>query len=200
MNKIKTKKTIGKILNGISVVVVLICLVLVVFSTVSLARNHFVRVFGYSLHLVVTDSMTPEILVDDLVVAQKTNKENIKVGDDIVFISDDPILRGNMVVHRVVKIEENGAFRTQGVKIGAPIDSYPVYSPLGKVVAVNTSVGKVFKVIVEYRIFIFILLLLILTVIIISEAISVKFTLKAQKLAEKEEKEKIRKEIEGDKW
>lgn len=199
MKKTKTKKTIGKILNGVSVVVILICLVLVVFSTVSLAKNHFVRVFGYSFHLVVTDSMTPEICVGDLAVAKKTDKESIKVGDDIVFVSDDPVLRGNMVVHRVVEIDENGTFRTQGVKIGALIDTYPVINPLGKVVAVSSSFGKVFGGIVKYRIFVFLALLLILAVIIIWEMVSVNFTLKAQKLAEKEEKEKIRQEIEGDK-
>lgn len=194
--KTKTKKILGKIVNGISVLVILLCLVLVVFSTVSLAKNHFVRLFGHSLHLVVTGSMEPEIHVNDLVVAKRTDNSNIAVGDDIVFISDDPLLMGNMVVHRVVKIEEDGAFRTQGVAVGTRIDEYKVTKPLGKVVAVSSGFGKVFAFIVKYRIFAFIALLLILVVVIIWEAVSVSYNAKLQK-QETIEKERIKKEIEG---
>lgn len=194
--KAKTKKIIGKVANGISVVVILLCLVLVVFSTVSLAKNHFVRLFGHSLHLVVTGSMEPEIHVNDLVVAKQTKYDSIAVGDDIVFISDDPILMGNMVVHRVVKIEEDGAFRTQGVANGTRIDEYKVYEPLGKVVAVSSGFGKVFAFIVKYRFFAFIALLLILTIVIIWEVASVSYNAKLQK-QEAIEKERIKKEIDG---
>ncbi len=181
----KTKSIISKIISGISVSILLVCLALVVYSTISLAKNRFVRFFGYSFHIVVTDSMTPEINVGDLVVAQKTDNEEIKLGDDIVFFSNDPVLKGHMVVHRVVGINEDGSFDTQGIKVGAPIDSYPASDIVGKVVSANTFFGKAFAYIVLYRFFVFVGILLILVVVIIFEAVSISYNLKAQK-AEKD--------------
>ena len=177
----KAKSIINKIITGISLGILLVCLVLVVYSTVSLAKNRFVRFFGYSFHIVVTDSMTPEINVGDLVIAQKTDKDNISLGDDIVFFSKDPVLRGNMVVHRVVGINEDGSFDPQGIKIGAPIDSYPASDIVGKVVSSNAFLGKAFGYIVMYRFFVFVVILLILVVVIIFEAVSINYNLKVEK-------------------
>lgn len=105
------------------------------------------RIFNYSFHIVVTDSMTPELNVGDFIIAEKTDKENIIIGDFIIFISPDPDLKGKLIVHKVINTGtgENGEiyFNTQGIKEGVAPDSYPVANIIGKYCGKSALFGKI---------------------------------------------------------
>lgn len=103
------------------------------------------RIFGYSFHVVVSDSMTPRLNVGDFIVAKKTGVKDIKTGDGIIFNSPDPKLRGMLIVHKVVNIyTQNGTiyFQTSGIKEGAVPDEYPVSEIIGKYVWKSAFLGK----------------------------------------------------------
>lgn len=72
--------------------------------------------FGYSFYIVISQSMEPEIMVDDCVVLSKVTDVNLlTIGDDIGYIND----YGEVVVHRIVRIEEAESgglcFETRGI-------------------------------------------------------------------------------------
>jgi len=60
---------------------------------------------------VVSGSMAPDIPVGSLVVIVKTNAEDIKVGDDITFVTAGD----KVVTHRVVEINAENEFITWGI-------------------------------------------------------------------------------------
>ena len=70
------------------------------------------KLFGIEFRAVITGSMTPEIPVGSLVVIVPTKAEDIKVGDDITFIS----VGEKIVTHRVIEINhEKNEFITWGI-------------------------------------------------------------------------------------
>ncbi len=74
----------------------------------------------YNAYVVLTGSMEPTIMVNDVVITKKRNKEEIKKDDIITFISSDPRFAGTIITHRVIEdpiIDEstkNYKFKTKG--------------------------------------------------------------------------------------
>lgn len=190
--------TLAKTINCICIAIAVCCLGLLIYVTVSLTVKDSVSFFGYSLHVVVTDSMTPEINVGDLVVAKKTDKADIQVGDDIVFVSSDPRLKGNTLVHRVVAVNTDGSFSTSGIKQGASVDPYPATEIVGVVKKVSSSGGSFIEKLVDNKTAIFLLLILAACAVAVVEVfriISVAHKAKAEDAARADVKEEIKKEI-----
>ena len=70
------------------------------------------KLTGIELRAVATGSMTPDIPVGSLVVIVPTKAEDIKVGNDITFLTQGDIT----VTHRVVEIDrEKNEFTTWGI-------------------------------------------------------------------------------------
>lgn len=182
--KSRAKRVWNVISVAITVLLMIVALVTLIAVTSARAGGKPPSLFGYTFSIVITDSMTPEINVDDLVIAKKCNNSEIAVGDDIVFVSADPVLKGNKVVHRVVGINLDGSFVTQGIKEGARPDKCAVTETVGKVVAVNTFFGKALKFMTENKNIIF--LLLILTVVVVA-IVEIAGLLIKKKTPEKEE-------------
>lgn len=177
------KKSLAKkIFSIISIVILIISVIIFSIIVVARARGEIPGIFGYSFHIVVTDSMTPEIVEGDMVICRKTPAKDIKEGDDILFTSPDPALRGITIVHRVIQVLPDGGLVTQGIKQGAPVDTYPVYSIKGKAVAVSSFFGKVFMGLTNNRNIVFGAALLALLAIISSEIITIVLEVYRKKL------------------
>jgi signal peptidase I len=184
----KKKRLLRQILTIASACILIIILGLFGWIFVSRVRGNAPGIFGYTFHLVVTDSMTPEINVNDLVIAKKASLSDFAVGDDVVFVTSDPSLNGITIVHRVVGIHADGSLITQGVKTGAGVDPYPARNVIGKVVAVSTFWGKVFALFTKNRNIVFGVALLMLLAIILSEIIQISRTVTEKKLLAEKEK------------
>ena len=110
--------------------------------------------FDMALAVILTDSMEKELSVNDLVIIKKTNDYNIN--DIVAFDAGDKI-----VVHRIVRIDDDGLITTKGdanddedppisvdrIK-GEVIKAYPkigliirtIKSPAGSIILLVTSV------------------------------------------------------------
>ena len=110
----KIMTIVGAILCVILIPILIINLTLIVKSYVN--ADEVPAIGGYSPMIVLTDSMLPEISSGDLIIAEKIDPKDVKVGDVISFF--DPAGNGSSVVtHRVIEIvEENGEtkWRTRG--------------------------------------------------------------------------------------
>ena len=58
----------------------------------------------YNAYVVLTGSMVPEILVNDVVVTKRVEEEKLKVGDIITFISTDERFNGLIITHRIKQV------------------------------------------------------------------------------------------------
>ena len=56
----------------------------------------------YNAYVVLTGSMIPEILPNDVVITKKTEGEKLKVGDIITFIPSDSRISNIIVTHRIL--------------------------------------------------------------------------------------------------
>ena len=150
------KKTIKKVFQII--LISFISLVLIIFISLwnikSLKSEVLPMPFDMAMAVILTDSMEKELSVNDLVIIKKTNDYTI---DDVVaFDAGDKI-----VVHRIIRIDDNGIITTKGdanededpsisvdkIK-GEVIKSYPkiglmirtIKSPAGSIILLVTSV------------------------------------------------------------
>lgn len=168
--KSKVKKVIsliGTIFIDAVLVITILLFAVVVFSRI---QGKTPEVFGYSFYVVVTGSMEPEIHVGDLIVVKETDKADIKVGDDILFYTDDDYwISQNIerVVHRVIAIDDTGeeiSFTTKGVA-NLSADREPAVNVIGVVKAKSTFFGKL---VYGDKNLVFIVCVLILLVICVS--------------------------------
>ena len=198
---------VSKIIGIISTVFLVVCVGVLMYTTISYARTGLVKVFGYSYHLIQSPSMEPDIKVGDLVIVKKVPFDEIDVGDDILFKCEDTNSQvyGKYVVHRVIaKTDTEGVYRTQGINNSGP-DLVPSKAE-GKVVKVNSSLGGLFTFITQGRNIIFVIAIagiVIFSVMQLCSVISNSQKLKNEKEKDKlysdnELKEKLKKEIESE--
>ncbi|MBQ8121099.1 MAG: signal peptidase I [Ruminococcus sp.] len=103
----------------LAVKVTLFALIAVMFFTVVYVmvcnfRGKVASIGGYSVMKVVTGSMEPSIHVDDYILIKKTDVSELKVGDVITFLSDDPQIKDMPNSHRITEINEDGTFTVKG--------------------------------------------------------------------------------------
>ncbi len=117
-NNPNKRKIFSKILTVFTVVISLLAALLFFLGIKTRIDKSPVVLFGYSISIVVSPSMEPEINVGDLIVVKHADVNFPKVGDNVVFKSRIKGLEGEQVVHKVVEKgeDEKGIyFVTKGV-------------------------------------------------------------------------------------
>ena len=108
--KLKAKKILN-IITTVIFAVVFVCLV-VVFIMVSVQRKigKEVKIFGHYMLAVLTDSMSPTIEPNEVILSKDPELEYIKEGAIVTFIAPSGPLKGKNETHRISRIiyDENG--------------------------------------------------------------------------------------------
>ena len=105
-------------------VLLIIAPFLIFLTTVVIDKDGKHDFFGRTFYIVVSPSMEPEIKVNDCVVLKNvTSKEELKIGDDIGYFD----VHGNVIVHRIVDIKNEG---TDNVKYVTGGINNPTYDQL----------------------------------------------------------------------
>ena len=73
----------------------------------------------YNAYVVLTGSMIPQILVNDVVITKKVDLPELKIGDIITFVSSDTRFAGTIITHRIQQVFINPttkeySFETKG--------------------------------------------------------------------------------------
>ena len=98
-----TLKKIGNIVSTVLVVLMVLCAVFLMGS----------RLWGFQCYTVISRSMEPKYMVGDLLYVEKTDMNNIQVGDDITFVLNEDLV---VATHQVVRIDVvNKHFYTKGL-------------------------------------------------------------------------------------
>lgn len=121
----KTKKNLGKKILSLMFYVIIIFLILYIMVSLFLPKQT-VNIFGFKPYVVITNSMEPELMKDDLIFVKSPNYEELTKGDIITFYGD-LYLDGeiDIVTHYINSITEvDGVryYRTNGYQL--PVDNW----------------------------------------------------------------------------
>lgn len=129
-------------------------------------QNRPVSFFGRSFAIVASQSMEPEICKGDLIVFKTCDYKDVEVDNVIVFVGGDGFgsLEGQLIVHSVVEIREDGMV-TKGVNADTnPMpdrDLVTAENLLGICVYNSAFWGKAFNIFSRYGILIIVALIFI---------------------------------------
>ena len=194
------KKIFRGIINTVSILLILLS-IFIMFNVIMTNTGKQPSVAGYSMFRVVSGSMEPEIMTNDVVIVKQTDPAAIAEGDVISFYSRDKQLQGAVNTHRVIEVvtEENGSyyFRTKG-DANIREDEYPVYPEdlIGIVVRRSHAVGLFVKLVSNPLIFaaLVIIPLIIVVVTNLRDMVKIAKSVAADEVAEAERLAKKRRE------
>ena len=130
-NNTKRNKAVSIVLTVLSVLIFVFAVCVFALSVYAKSNGKQAAFFGYSFSLVLTDSMSPEIKVGELVAVKHGSIERAQIGENAVYIAPEGhLLEGQRIIHKIIKkgTDERGTYViTQGVAAGAPEDA-PVYA------------------------------------------------------------------------
>jgi len=113
-------KTIWKVLEKIIMIAIVLISAIIITQNVTDNEKAFL---GYRIFRVQTGSMIPVYNVGDVILVKEKDINKIKVGDDVTYWGTSGVMKGKLVTHRVIEIEEKdgeNVFHTQGVANNAP--------------------------------------------------------------------------------
>ena len=128
----KRKTTARKVRSIISTVFLVFLILVVIVIFITRITGHVPSVFGFSIYRVQTDSMSPTLMVGDVIVDKKIAAGDIQKGDIITYDCLDGELAGQTITHRVVTEPEcrSGTYyyQTQGDRSDSKPDPVISYS------------------------------------------------------------------------
>ncbi len=128
MEKTSKKKIFSVISFCLSLIIFIFALTVFIITLSARAKNRPAVIFGYSMAVVATGSMEPEIMVGDLVIIKSCDISSVEVGQNAVFIGQSDDYKDKCIVHKVVEIstekDEYGnditLLTTMGIATGVP--------------------------------------------------------------------------------
>lgn len=118
---------------------------------------------------VLTGSMRPLYKEGDMILAKESNSTDIDVGDNVVYLANQGIMKGNVITHQVIKKETRSGrtyFVTQGLAneiadeeisedqvYGKVIYKFVILSALGKII--NNNYGFFFLIFIPFVLIVF---------------------------------------------
>ena len=150
------KKALKITLNIIIVILFVTAAVAVGSVLVEIISGREPTVFGFRLYIVETDSMTPEIKPQDMILSKtfkngEAVKTSVKKGDIVTFVAECGELKGLTITHKVIEepyfdeARNRYVILTQGTKSGAPVDPpVPVENVRARLVKNMPAIGKIF--------------------------------------------------------
>lgn len=103
--KNRVKKIIKIIFKILYQAIIIVCLILAAVIIMQKITDSNKSIYGYRIFRVITGSMEPEYDVGEVVISKSIAPEDIKVGDDIVYLGKYGEYNGKIIMHNVVQIE-----------------------------------------------------------------------------------------------
>ena len=162
------KNIVKKILKTLLIAIIITEVVFMCFIMIFKMSGKNPTVFGYQFYVIVSPSMEPQLSVGDVILSKKYTDQPIEEGDVITFLGTEGSLRGKVVTHQVIKVEEingNTSITTKGLANNVE-DPQITKSDVLSVMEYKTVVfGFIYRLITSTPGFIFLILLPLLSLI-----------------------------------
>ena len=180
----KALKIIFKIIKYLLTTLVVLILAVVLIQRFS---NNNIKVFGYSIYTIVSESMKPEYDIGDMIFVKNVDKQDIKLNDDIVYMGNIDSYDGKIITHRVIRIDNNQIV-TKG--INNPIEDPPIkYDQVYGKVAFKLCILSTFSKLMNNNLMFYIIVFVPFTILIFLDLRDI--VLDREEREEEKEKEKI---------
>lgn len=180
----KALKIIFKIIKYLLTTLVVLILAVVLIQRFS---NNNIKVFGYSIYTIVSESMKPEYDIGDMIFVKNVDKQDIKLNDDIVYMGNIDSYDGKIITHRVIRIDNNQIV-TKG--INNPIEDPPIkYDQVYGKVAFKLCILSTFSKLMNNNLMFYIIVFVPFTILIFLDLRDI--VLGREEREEEKEKEKI---------
>ena len=202
-NNIRSKGSIAKKILKIALkilyqIFMVFCALLILIIVFQKVTDNNKSIAGYRIFRVITGSMEPEYEIGQVVISKEIPADEIKVGDDIVYLGKTGEYSGKIIMHEVVQIDhkEDGSlnFHAKGLHSASVEDPLISESQIYGVVKVKSAIlTLLYKLATSiYSAFI------IITVLVLNVFISFKFpgNGKMQQLSEYVENDEYEEDVE----
>ena len=146
----RIKKAGKSILHALSIVIVAIEIVLILFLVLTKMSGGVPTVFGHSVYVIASPSMTPELEVGDIIIAKAYDGGALRVGDVVEYVGKSGDMKGKIITHKIISIDGEGAERTIITKGTANTEADPPIKP-SDVISVmkykTVVIDKIYRVI-----------------------------------------------------
>lgn len=179
-----------RIIKVLATVIAVIALAIVILQRVT---NNKLKLFGYGVYTVISESMLPEYEIGDMFIAKEINQDSIKIGDDIVYIGQEDSYKDKVITHRVIRMEKDGTIVTKG--INNPLEDPPItYNQVYGKVAHRLIVFSLFSKLMNNSILFYVLIFVPFTILIF---LDIKEYLEDKKEEEEKKEQEKQKESEN---
>ena len=119
-NILKLKEKVEKsiFVKIAKVLLYILVILLLTVTVVQKASNNSLSLGGYRLFMIISKSMEDEYSVGDILVSKTVKESDLKVGDNITYLGKSGDMKGLIITHQLIKIEEeNGVkyYTTKGI-------------------------------------------------------------------------------------
>ncbi len=163
------KKVLGKIVGVLMAVGIVIEVALIVFIMVMRITHETPSLFGYSVFVISTGSMEPEIKVGDVIVSKVFKGQELQEGDVVTYLGKEGDVKGKLVTHKIVSVSGEGEDRvilTKGVANSVADPPIGVDDVKAVFVYKTVLLGPIYRVITNIWGFLFLVVLPIVAVIV----------------------------------
>ena len=194
---IKSGEKGGKLKDILSIVFLAAAIAFTAYVMIMNMQGKAVSVFGYSVLRVVTGSMEPTIFTGDYIIVQKTAPAELKEGDIITYYTEVDEIKDLLVTHRIIKVNDDGSFITQGDANQIP-DNIPVKPErlLGKYLNKARFFGMIASFADSSKLILFLVIIPILLIAIYETKTLAKVVVEYKKENDEEKTDKKETEIE----
>lgn len=117
-NHKKSDKIIKNVWEIFMKIVTLVILFISIIIITQKVTNNTQAFLGFRIFRVQTGSMLPKYKIGDVILVKEKDIEKIKIGDDVTYLGAEGVVKGVLITHRVIDIEEidgKRAFHIQGI-------------------------------------------------------------------------------------
>lgn len=112
---LSTIKVVWKVIEKIIMIAIIFVSLIIVTQRLSDNEKAFL---GFRIFRVQTGSMIPKYQIGDVILVKEKEIDKIAIGDDVTYWGSTGVMKGKLVTHQVIDIEEiegQKAFHTQGL-------------------------------------------------------------------------------------
>lgn len=102
-----TKKILKIIFKILYQILIVLCIILTIIILLQKVSNSDRTILGYRIFRVITGSMEPQYDVGTVVICKEVPINDIKVGDDIVYLGTYGDYNGKIIMHSVINIDKD---------------------------------------------------------------------------------------------
>lgn len=206
----KMKKTFKITTIILTVLLFILAFYIMIFGSIARKNNELLNFFGYSYSFVPTDSMAgtneDSFEANSLIITKKTPFNDLKINDVIVYQGKSHSGAEILIVHRIVRVNEDGSFVTKGDNPNSTEDQVFVTNDNYQAKMIKSfkmfSFGKNIN---SFQLQLLFLAIIILVIFTIYQIFNLVRNIKKDKLKEEEQillaelREEVKKELEDKK-